>query len=170
MLVQIGAPPPAREVLDRMLECHERIRRFARLARDLASSDRPSTADAERVQLYFSTSFLTHALDEDESLFPMLAGKDPDLDAAMEQLGEEHAVLEQLALKVAAIAGLLAIAPDRWSDLAPTLREPAEALIAATDRHLALEESEIFPRAKAVLDKAQLDSLDTEVRARRRMN
>jgi hypothetical protein len=81
MAVHIGAPRPAAGAVELLLECHERIRHFARLALKLAGTrDLPPAEVAEAaaaVRRYFAEALPLHAADEEESMMPRLRGRDP---------------------------------------------------------------------------------------------
>ena len=167
MLVQIGARPPAQDVLGRMLECHERIRRFSTLACKLAAADLPKerfVTEAESVLRYFSTSYVLHARDEEDSLRPRLAGRDSALDEVLGRLaGEHHALDAALAPVLGGYRGLLsAERPD-----ARALAGPSESFRDLAERHLKMEEADLFPAARRLLDSRALEEVEIELRARR---
>ncbi|HEY8429217.1 MAG TPA: hemerythrin domain-containing protein, partial [Sandaracinaceae bacterium] len=85
-----GRPPES--TVELLLECHERIRRFTRLSRELvrAQASHEQIADAARsLCAYFGRAFLLHAEDEDRSIRPRLeaAGR---LAAELEDVARQH--------------------------------------------------------------------------------
>ncbi len=162
--------PAPETTVDLLLECHERIRRFTRLARELvtrADAKDEQLADAARsLCAYFGRAFQLHAQDEDISIRPRVeaAGRlGAELRAISSQHDHMHEVLDGLLLRW----GMIADAPglrDAFRDkLAPETEKLAE-LIAA---HLALEEERIFPVLREVLTPAQDREIIREMRERR---
>lgn len=169
------SPGPADpDALDLMLECHERIRRFADMA--VAVAEAPSSPSAaavdraqaaERVARYFGEALPLHVADEDDGLWPRLRGRDPAVDQALVRMHREHgehrAPLARLVADCRSLAtgeGLSAERSQAFSTLAQRLRADFHA-------HLALEESVIFPAARRELSRDELLALRAEIRARR---
>src|SRR4051812_25565021 len=94
MLIQIGSPKEPPDIVDILLECHERIRSFTGLARRLASTHGLSEEEvrdaAARVTRYFSEALPLHVADEEQSILPRLSGRSPELDAALNGMQREH--------------------------------------------------------------------------------
>src|SRR5512138_2428637 len=95
MLTRLGPPPPGGDVVDALLDCHQRIREFTSLAVRLAGArglpDEEIRDAAARVHRYFSVALPLHARDEEESLLPRLEGLDPDVDRELAEMMREHA-------------------------------------------------------------------------------
>lgn len=155
-------------VAQRLLACHERIRRFCALGERLAAgagADEARQAAAE-LHRYFSIALPLHMADEEESVRPRLERLGGDAVAdALAEMAREHDQAE------AVVAELVA----RWQEI---LDEPTAARCAVTAGnaawltahmrdHLGAEETRIFP-ALAKLPQPQLDAIVEEMRARRR--
>jgi hypothetical protein len=87
MYIQIGSPKESSDVVDLLLKCHERIRTFIGLACKLGKAQEPSVDEirdaASRVSRYFSEALPLHVADEEESILPRLAGRNPEPDLAL---------------------------------------------------------------------------------------
>ena len=94
MYVQIGVPKEPSDIVDLLLECHERIRTFVGLAGRLANTKQPSVDEvrdaATRVARYFSEALPLHVADEEQSILPRLSGRDSELDKALNSMREQH--------------------------------------------------------------------------------
>src|SRR5215468_1101653 len=94
MLTRIGSSPEPADVVDLLIECHERIRSFIAPAGRVANADRPSAVEvrevARRITRYFSEALPLHVADEEESIMPRLRGKTAELDASLSEMREEH--------------------------------------------------------------------------------
>lgn len=157
-------------LVDLLLACHDRIRRFVALARDAATRpDVPADQVVEacaRVERYFREALPLHVADEEQSVEPRLRGRSPEVDHALDAMAQEHRAHE------AAVAALLdaaaAVRPDP-GDAArkTTLAHAAEALREDFLEHLALEEAVLFPAIRRLPADLQSTVVD-ELRARRR--
>jgi len=171
MAVQIGMRPAGAGALELLLECHQRIRHFIGTARRLAEAKGAAAGEvaetAAAVRRYFAGALPLHAADEEESMAPLLRGRDPALDGALAVMRREHESHAPRLDRVVAICGQLAEAPERHAELARRLAEAAEQLERHFAAHLALEEETIFPALKRALDPAMEARLVAEMRARR---
>src|SRR5688500_10721731 len=73
--------PVRPELIELLAACHERMRRFVRVAQSVADASPtvPATevADAAAsVHRYFTVAFPLHGIDEEASLIPRLRGRD----------------------------------------------------------------------------------------------
>lgn len=173
MLVKIrsgGASEAPKDALEEMLACHERIRRFTRMATLL-----PAAASSELVEAtqathrYFSVALPLHSTDEDRSFAPRLVATapPPEVLTALEEMVAEHVEIEAtLAALVPRWAELIAD-PGRQAALAVELADGAARLMAQFDVHLEKEERVIFPAAQRSFTPEMLDGLRAEMRARR---
>ncbi len=173
MFVGIGRGPRPRGAdgpCDLLLACHDRIRHFLALARRVGEQPAPASdvGDAARsVARYFAEAFPLHVADEEESLRPRLAGRDPTLDAHLAAMAHDHGAHDPLVARLVAEARALARAPTD-----PARRSALHAAaVAATRRlepHLAFEERTIFPAvAGPLVDPAEAAAIVAEIRARR---
>ncbi|MHB1241377.1 MAG: hemerythrin domain-containing protein [Gammaproteobacteria bacterium] len=152
-----------------MLEaCHERILRHCDLLGHVARAvmtgplDDQARAAAAAVLRYFSTAGLNHHADEERDLFPLLEGRTPELDQLIMRLCAEHQAMN-----------------TRWAALEPSLREPNEIRDAAAFRadaeafqrmyraHVELENAQLLPRVRVLLDPAACAALGRAMAHRR---
>ena len=172
MLTRIGRPAAGGDAVDLLVECHGRIRQFIALARRLgeaSSLDGAEVAEAAaRVHLYFTKALPLHARDEEESIAPRLAGRDPELDRELAAMRREHAEhrgpLDRLTDSCLALVAV----PGRHTPLAGSIAEAADELGRHFAVHLEREERSIFPAARRLLDPAEDLAVVAEIRARRR--
>jgi iron-sulfur cluster repair protein YtfE (RIC family) len=171
MLNTIGAPRPSEGIVELLLECHARIRSFSDLAVRLGEAPAPSPAEvadaAARVRRYFAEALPLHARDEEESLLPRLAGRDPAVDAALVTMHREHEEHGALLDPVLALCAELAAAPERRPAVAADLARAARPLRAHFEAHLASEEATIFPAVARVVPEDDRRRMVEELRARR---
>lgn len=171
MLITLGArTETSDEPIALLASCHTRIRRFLSLARAIAERELPAAEAVEvagQVVRYFRVAFPLHLEDEDRSFTPRLQGRDPEVDAALAQMGREHPVvdaqLEPLVLVCEAVVREGQASAARRQQLAahfPMLSDAFEA-------HLQLEEKVLFPAAIRLLTEAEQRVLREEMRARR---
>ena len=158
------------EILD---GCHLRIRRqcetIQRLVTHLAAhgADAEAADAARAVMRFFDTAGGNHHRDEEEDLFPALHRHAPSAelhktDNLIARLRADHDKLDAL-----------------WSDMRPRLRAviggdgsqldsaSATAVSAAYERHVNLEEAELLPLARRVLDSDVIASLGKRMARRR---
>ncbi|WP_280155564.1 hemerythrin domain-containing protein [Piscinibacter sp. XHJ-5] len=129
--------------------------------------DEEARAMAADVIRHFSTTARHHHEDEERHVFPaLLAGGEPQVTDAVSRLQQDHRWLEEdwkaLLPQLDAIA-----CGQSWFDV-DTLREGVEIFIALSHDHIALEESLIYPQARARMSGAQRREAGREMAARRR--
>ncbi len=109
-------------------------------------------ATSERAELFASVrnELLSHSHAEDRVFYSTLRGA--GLETLIDQAERDHALVEALLQQVEAIAVLDAEWLTRFRDLA-----------AAVERHVTIEEGEIFPAARRVLDVVQAEALGTRM-------
>jgi hemerythrin-like domain-containing protein len=158
-------------VVEALLDCHDRIRHFAEMARRLAEAhDAPpgEVAEAARqVHRYFSLALPLHAEDEEESVLPRLRGKDAALDAELARMHEEHGRIEVLRERLVTLCADLKIAPGRLDLLRSDLEDCARRLELLFEQHLGQEERQIFPAITRLLSADEQRQIQNEIRARR---
>lgn len=172
-MIELRTRTEGNDLLELLLSCHERIRRFSATALRMLETPDATDADiadaAARVHRYFTVAFPLHVIDEDESIRPRLerAGDDA-ITSALLQMSAEHvsadALLAELSPEWATIAERPAHARENASRLIPRTR----ALIDELEPHLALEEEVIFPRMTQLLGAETCAAIVDELRARRR--
>lgn len=169
-----GLEPGYDNPLGLLTACHRRVEGFladqAEVTERLAGGalsfiDRTLLENALQ---YFREAAPLHTADEEQSLFPRLRLRgDAALVAMAEQLHAEHAVADPLHAAVnAAVAEWLAadhLDPARAAALLADLNG-LQALYAA---HIAREDGELLPAAKACLLPADLQVMGREMAARR---
>jgi len=130
-------------------------------------ADAASRASAAKIASYFAIVPRQHHEDEERHVFPPLAtGGDPETVQAVLRLQQDHDWLEEdwfeLAPHVQAIAtGILSCDID-------VLREGVAVLSALYRDHMELEESLLYPQARAQMPAAQRREMGREMAARRR--
>lgn len=155
-MITIGRrPPPSNDVVDALLECHERMRRFLAIGERLAGAHgapEPEVQNAARdLERYFSGAFLRHAEDEDVRVLPTLVEAGAPITALQAELRAQHQALDQ------ALGGLLLAwrrliaAPKELDALRAELQSQQAHFAALLSSHLAKEEAELMPLARRTL-------------------
>ncbi|HEY8708494.1 MAG TPA: hemerythrin domain-containing protein [Burkholderiaceae bacterium] len=158
------------EVLD---ACHRQtlvtLDKLAELVARLASSgaDAQARAMAAEIVRFFSTTACEHHEDEERHVFPMLVTRgDPDIVQAVLRLQQDHDWLEEDWMELSPHVDAVACGQS-WYDL-DVLREGVEIFTALSHDHMALEESCIYPQARARLHAGERREMGREMAARRR--
>ena len=172
MLIQIGTPArQGEDIVSLLVECHGRVRTFASLFAALAHTPRAPESEvrdaAARILRYFGQALPLHARDEEESVLPRLQGKDAALDQALATMEAQHHEHEALLAQVRELCAALEAAPGKLAQFLPSLGLLAPQLADHFNRHLALEESTVFPAIARLVPEAERAAMVTEVRARR---
>jgi hemerythrin-like domain-containing protein len=179
MAIQIGAKPSPtfEQPIELLSDCHRRVESFLkalivvtnqRAGGDLSTPQRDALQTALR---YFREAAPKHTADEEESLFPQMRSigsaeaeaalaKIAALEADHEAAEPDHALVEALGQKWLEQNELQA-------DEVSQLRQALHRLQQMYERHIAIEDNEVFPLAKRVLDKQRLDQVGREMAARR---
>ncbi|MBZ0232858.1 MAG: hemerythrin domain-containing protein, partial [Deltaproteobacteria bacterium] len=150
MLSQIGKQPAREggELVTALSECHERIRLYLNLARQLAAATDVTARErrdaARAVRRYFSLALPLHIADEEELITPLLVGSDPHLDEALRMMNDEHDEHDHDVQRLVLLCHVLEHDPSHRRARAE-LAKLAARLDAAFARHLALEEAIVFP-------------------------
>jgi len=129
--------------------------------------------DSERVRAmaaavvkFFSTTAREHHEDEERHVFPeALAGGDPEIVQAVLRLQQDHSWLEEDWLELSPHLNALATGHSLW-DL-DFLRDASAVFSALSHDHIALEESCVYPQARARLKDMQRYNMGREMAARR---
>ena len=158
-------------------DCHRRIENFldvlinvTRQARgaDLSEDQRHALEVALR---YFREAAPKHTLDEEESLFPrMLASADERARSAISLLDELHADHELADAGHSEVEAL----GSRWLlegvlsiESTDRLTELLNQLHSTYEKHIAVEDNEVFPLAGQILSSAELALVGREMATRR---
>lgn len=179
MPITIGAKQESdfNDPIGMLSDCHRRIERFLGVLEKLARDRRGGTlGDQERIALatslrYFRESAPKHTADEEESLFPRLrTAGGADVATLFERIGaleKDHETAEMAHREVDQLG-------TRWlqdgslpSDKAARLAALLAELTGLYARHIAIEDSEVFPTAKAMLAPADRQAVGAEMAARR---
>lgn len=170
-LMKIGSArqePATTTVLSRLLECHERIRRFLTIAERLAIEDAPPAERqlaARSLVRYFSHALPLHVADEDVSLTPRLVGLGAEAQAALATMTKEHHRMESVIAALLTDWQSIAEQPEDAARRTATLAS-VHALRDVMMPHLAGEERDVFPLL-AALSAAEQAAIVAEMEARR---
>lgn len=170
-MIGIGKKQTPRDVVDRFVDCHEKIRKFTNVALRLAASEGASneeiTEAAAGVRRYFVEALPRHTVDEDESVLWRLKGKDAAVDAALEQMATEHREHESTVNALVELCDRLAKDPSALDELRDEFDTTAKTLASQFEVHLEREETIIFPAMRRLLDADALAAIGEEMKARR---
>jgi len=153
--------------LDMLRACHDRMLRqldtLMRLADHLGQHglDEAARTAAKQVHHYFSTAAQHHHQDEEHDLFPQIV-RDSELAKLLTRLQADH---EEMLQSWEALAPLLAD-PTRITDL-HAFAQTAARFRRLYEQHIALENAELLPKAKDLLDATQLRELGARMAQRR---
>jgi hemerythrin-like domain-containing protein len=165
------------EPLGLLSDCHRRIEHFLRVLETVAreGAGGPVTADyrkaLEGALRYFAVAAPKHTADEEVSLFPRLReSSDPAASTALAALAALEHDHDEADARHAAVDAIV----RRWladdglpADVTNELREHLSALQALYQRHIEVEDREIFPAAKRILNRVQIERIGSEMAARR---
>src|SRR5690606_4040223 len=139
MFVQIGRRQPPEGLVTLFLECHGRIRAFPGIALRLGEQeDVPpeEVVDASaRCLRYFTEALPLHIADEEESLLPLLRGREAAVDAALDLMHAQHEAHDPLLAELVDALRERRGAPEATSARA-RLAPPARRAQAERWRHL----------------------------------
>ena len=179
MPIQIGQKPSPtfQQPLELLSDCHRRVENFLKaliMVAEQAFADHLTEPQREALQTalrYFREAAPKHTADEEESLFPRLREMGGEAArealAKVEQLEEDHKVarvdhdlVEELGQKWLSPSGL---ASDERSRMLAALYR----LKSIYDRHIAIEDNEVFPIARNALPADALKAVGREMAERR---
>ncbi|MES2088364.1 MAG: hemerythrin domain-containing protein [Pseudomonadota bacterium] len=157
------------EVLD---GCHqEMIEMLGDLRRLMAhvaeqGLDDTARALARNTHLFFTTTAVNHHLDEERHVFPALLRSDnASLRSAIHRLQQDHAWLESRWMALAPRLDYMARG-HQWHDMTD-VNHHIEGFTGLYQNHIALEESLIYPPARAQLSPDELHTMSREMAERR---
>lgn len=178
MTIQIGAKPAPtfEQPLELLSDCHRRVESFLRALVIVAEQAKGGTLDGrqreglETALRYFREAAPKHTADEEESLFPRMRALG---DAAREALAKidaleadhvtakrGHELVERLGQKWLRDGSL---SSEETRQLTDVLLE----LQATYQKHIAIEDNEVFPLAAKVVPADKLAEVGREMAARR---
>ncbi len=179
MNIRIGeaASPTFQQPLALMSDCHRRVERFLglllRVTAEAAGGPlNPLQREALETALrYFREAAPKHTADEEESLFPRLRALDTpesrEVLAKVQRLEGDHQTAAP-AHHAVEIFGRLWLVQNRLeTDVVILLQSHLGALHALYGRHIAVEDTEVFPLAARLLGDAELAAVGREMAARR---
>lgn len=165
------------EPLGLLSDCHRRIEHFLRVLATVAAdaSGGPLTPEyrsaLEGALRYFAVAAPKHTADEEVSLFPRLRNiGDPALAEALVSLDRLEHDHEEADTHHAAVDEIVRewLANDRLSSSdTEQLRQRLTRLQALYERHIRVEDQEVFPAAARALNRTQIDAIGDEMAARR---
>lgn len=171
MLVQIGSSKESEDVVDLLLQCHQRIRHFLGLASRLAQTDDASHDEisdaAARITRYFTEALPLHVADEENSVVPRLSGRTPELDTTLQGMHQEHLEHEPQIKALIEMCRTLRDSPERINELRPSLLAGSSLLEKAFSAHLDQEEQIVLPAIRTWLSQEEQAAMLNELRARR---
>lgn len=158
-------------------DCHRRIERFLRILLTVTKQVQGGKLNGDQHKAvevalrYFSEGAPKHTRDEEESLFPRVRlatdARAQQALALLDELHQEHAVAEAGHREVE-ILGSRWLAEGRLIPAdARALTEMLDQLSAIYQRHIAIEDTEIFPLAAKILGHEEIRALAHEMAARR---
>lgn len=179
MPITIGQKPESSfaDPLGLLSDCHRRIEHFLGLLITVTADARGGALSDEQRQAlaaagrYFREAAPKHIEDEERSLFPRLRDSHDaqarEAMATIKELAEDHVVLERGHAEVDPLV-------ERWMDDG-SLPEPdarrlvtvLEELRTIYERHIAIEDHDVFPLAGRVLNQEAIAALGREMAARR---
>ena len=165
------------EPLGLLSDCHRRIEHFLDIliavhgnAGDEALSASNRRALEESLQ-YFRTAAPRHTADEEESLFPRLRESgDPAAARALvmiDGLEKDHDEANAHHVRVEILVQRWLSTGRLGSADSAELRDRLSRLQALYQRHIAVEDQDLFPAAARVLDEDQIGQIGREMAARR---
>ncbi|MEO8311075.1 MAG: hemerythrin domain-containing protein [Caldimonas sp.] len=165
-----SAPADGFEVLDdchRMtlaaLDCLERL--VAQIER--REIDAAARTIAGEIVRHFSEMVRQHHEDEERHVFPALvSSSDREVVQAVLRLQQDHDWLEEDWMEISPHLDAVACGQS-WYDV-DVLREGVAIFAALSRDHIALEESLLYPQARARLDAGERRAMGREMAARRR--
>lgn len=145
--------------------CHQQIQmhlaELASLAQAIEATgvDAKARYQANAIELFFSGNARRHHLEEERQVFPsLLDSADSELIAAVEKLQQDHGWIEENWLELAPQLRAIA-AGNNWFEVTE-FQHNVEIFLTLCQSHIELEESLIYPQAKARL--AQIRAAGTQ--------
>lgn len=182
MPVQLGAAPLAGfdQPVGLLMDCHRRIERFLQILLRVTNETRGESLEGEYREAletaltYFRSAAPRHTEDEENSLFPrMRQSDDPEVKAALAKLDAleaDHRVADEHHARVDEI-GRRWLAENRLdAEATAEMTRLLTELVESYQRHIRIEDEEVFPLAAKFLSDEALRLVGEEMRQRRREN
>lgn len=179
MLMQIGQKPESdfNEPIGMLEDCHKRIIHFLKVLaalseiegeKELCSDMRKSLETALR---YFRESAPRHTADEEESLFPQLRCKESAniqaVFANIDGLEADHRWADSQHQEIDAIGRRWLLQGTLLDEDRLRMKTILDTMLRFYERHIALEESEVFSAARSLLSALEIEKLGREMAQRR---
>src|SRR5665811_1682487 len=139
--------------------CHQQIQihlvELASLAKKIEATgvDAKVRHQANAIEIFFSSNARRHHAEEEKHVFPPLLGSaDAELVAAVDKLQQDHGWIEENWIELAPQLRAIA-AGNNWFEVAE-FQHNVEVFLTLCQSHIELEESLIYPQAKARLAQA----------------
>lgn len=167
--------PTSPQPFDVLDSCHQQVlaalQQMAQLLDHLSTHgvDGQARVSARKIYLFFNDTARQHHMDEERHVFPALL--DSSDDALVQQvlrLQQDHGWIEEDWLELAPQFESIA-AGYHWHN-PDQLAQAIPVFTALYRDHIALEESMIYPQAKARIDGDALLGMGREMAARRRLS
>lgn len=155
--------------IERLLLEHLRQRNLGVLLRSLADSPIPDQRVSREVAERLLEEHARHVEDDEEAFFPLIAAHLPESDplhCMLEDLRQDHALIGKLVCD--AVSALEASLHPEGPGLDTTARLAARLLVARQNRHLAIENAIVLPRAQEILGAQGCEALAHRLAARSR--
>ena len=134
-------------------QIHEHLAELAELLERLdgsSSSSVHSRQKAKTIEAFFSETARAHHAEEEKNVFPnLLLSDNAELVQAVQTLKQDHGWIEQNWIELAPMLRAIAQGED-WVDM-DELKHNAEVFLNLCHDHIVLEETLIYPEAKARL-------------------
>jgi iron-sulfur cluster repair protein YtfE (RIC family) len=179
MLTQIGQKKESDfgEPIGMLEDCHKRILYFLRTLVTLAATGREQPLDhdrrisLEKALRYFREAAPKHTADEEESLFPRLRRIDTpqvrEIFSKLDDLETDHRLADSQHLEVETIGRQWLLTGALHFEDSARLTTVLESLSRLYDRHISLEETEIFSVARTILATPAKQTIGQEMAKRR---
>jgi hemerythrin-like domain-containing protein len=174
MPVQIGQKPESdfSNPLGLLSDCHRRIEHFLAVLVTISqkrngaalAADEKSALDAALT--YFRNAAPKHTSDEEDSLFPRLRASETAIEC-LERLESDHRAASQDHEIVDSLGSLWLTEGKLASDQALNLAQALTRLSNLYAKHIAIEDTELFPLAARVLAEKELAEVGREMADRR---
>ena len=179
MAITIGKKPEHdfTNPLGLLSDCHRRIEYFLSLLITISKQAQGGSLSLEQREAleaalaYFKQAAPKHTLDEEESLFPRLrACRNLQAQAALsmlEVLQADHQVADQMHQQVESLTRQWLIEGKLSAMQSQQLTTTLDELADIYQRHITVEDQQIFPLAGTLLEKPELEIVGREMAARR---
>lgn len=156
--------------LDMLLGCHGRILHFCDLLERLSAhlpvhgADAQARESAAAIMRYFNTAGRYHHQDEEQDLFPLMIAMDDGAKALIEDLLAAHTEMDRAWEALSSM--LESLQEVDWE----IFRDLAEAFISMNRSHVELENRDLLPVARCLLNAPQLEQLGRAMAKRRHVD